>query len=605
MKNPNRLLLRAFQGLFVALALALGLLQASAQPRHGLAMHGEPALPMGFSSLPYANPNAPKGGRIVFGALGTFDTLNPYVVRGIAAHGLAAPMQLVYQTLMMRSADEPFTLYGLVAESVEVPEDRSWVIFRINPQARFSDGSPIKADDVLFSWRMLKEKGKPNFRFYYSKATKAEALDERSVRFTFADGSDRELPLIFGLMPVLSENHTDILKFGETDLSIPVGSGPYIIAAIKPGESVLFKRNPDFWGRDLPILKGLYNADEIRFDYFRDANSLFEAFKGGLYDIRMEDSPTRWISNYDFPAVQDGRVIKDPLITGTPKGMSALVFNTRSPLFADIRVREALGLMFDFNWVNAHLFNGLYKRTDSYFAGSELASAGHPASEKERAWLAPYSKDIRPDIMEGRWRPFNADGSGRDRNAAREALALLQKAGWTLRDGALKNARGEAFSFEILVVSRVQERLAINFSEMLKRIGVTMRVRLVDDVQYWRRVAAFDFDMIQFTWGASPSPGNEQYNRWGAKSAEREGSLNYAGANHPAIDAMIDTMLQSKTREDFVSAVRALDRVLLSQFYVIPLFYAPEQWIARTARIQRPERISLFGFAPETLWVQP
>lgn len=605
MKNPNRLLLRAFQGLFLALALALGLLQASAQPRHGLAMHGEPALPMGFSSLPYANPNAPKGGRIVFGALGTFDTLNPYVVRGIAAHGLAAPMQLVYQTLMMRSADEPFTLYGLVAESVEVPEDRSWVIFRINPQARFSDGSPIKADDVLFSWRMLKEKGKPNFRFYYSKATKAEALDERSVRFTFADGSDRELPLIFGLMPVLSENHTDILKFGETDLSIPVGSGPYIIAAIKPGESVLFKRNPDFWGRDLPILKGLYNADEIRFDYFRDANSLFEAFKGGLYDIRMEDSPTRWISNYDFPAVQDGRVIKDPLITGMPKGMSALVFNTRSPLFADIRVREALGLMFDFNWVNAHLFNGLYKRTDSYFAGSELASAGHPASEKERAWLAPYSKDIRPDIMEGRWRPFNADGSGRDRNAAREALALLQKAGWTLRDGALKNARGETFSFEILVVSRVQERLAINFSEMLKRIGVTMRVRLVDDVQYWRRVAAFDFDMIQFTWGASPSPGNEQYNRWGAKSAEREGSLNYAGANHPAIDAMIDTMLQSKTREDFVSAVRALDRVLLSQFYVIPLFYAPEQWIARTARIQRPERISLFGFAPETLWVQP
>lgn len=605
MKNPNRLLLRAFQGLFVALALALGLLQASAQPRHGLAMHGEPALPMGFSSLPYANPNAPKGGRIVFGALGTFDTLNPYVVRGIAAHGLAAPMQLVYQTLMMRSADEPFTLYGLVAESVEVPEDRSWVIFRINPQARFSDGSPIKADDVLFSWRMLKEKGKPNFRFYYSKATKAEALDERSVRFTFSDGSDRELPLIFGLMPVLSENHTDILKFGETDLSIPVGSGPYIIAAIKPGESVLFKRNPDFWGRDLPILKGLYNAEEIRFDYFRDANSLFEAFKGGLYDIRMEDSPTRWISNYDFPAVQDGRVSKDPLITGTPKGMSALVFNTRSPLFADIRVREALGLMFDFNWVNAHLFNGLYKRTDSYFAGSELASAGHPASEKERAWLAPYSKDIRPDIMEGRWRPFNADGSGRDRNAAREALALLQKAGWTLRDGALKNARGETFSFEILVVSRVQERLAINFSEMLKRIGVTMRVRLVDDVQYWRRVAAFDFDMIQFTWGASPSPGNEQYNRWGAKSAEREGSLNYAGANHPAIDAMIDTMLQSKTREDFVSAVRALDRVLLSQFYVIPLFYAPEQWIARTARIQRPERISLFGFAPETLWVQP
>jgi peptide/nickel transport system substrate-binding protein len=604
MKNANRLL-AALYGFGLALLLSAVLSPASAQPRHGIAMHGEPALPPHFTSLPYANPNAPQGGRIVFGALGTFDTLNPYVVRGIAASGLAAPMQLVYQTLMMRSADEPFTLYGLVAETIEVPEDRSSVTFRINPLARFSDGTPIKADDVLFTWRMLKEKGKPNFRFYYSKAKKAEALDERTVRFTFADGSDRELPLIFGLMPVLSENHTDILKFGETDLNIPIGSGPYIIAAIKPGESVLFKRNPDFWGKNLPILKGLYNADEIRFDYFRDANSLFEAFKGGLYDIRLEDSPTRWISNYDFPAMQDGRVVKDPIVTGTPKGMSALVFNTRKPIFADIRVREALGLMFDFNWVNTHLFNGLYKRTDSYFAGSELASAGHKASAQEREWLAPYAKDIRPDILEGQWRPFAADGSGRDRNAAREALSLLQKAGWSLRDGTLKNNRGEAFIFEILVVSRVQERLAINFSEMLKRIGVTMRVRLVDDVQYWRRVAAFDFDMIQFTWGASPSPGNEQYNRWGGKSAEREGSLNYAGAQHPAIDAMIDQMLRAQTREEFVSAVRALDRVLLSQFYVIPLFYAPEQWVARTARIQRPKQTSLFGFAPETLWVAP
>ena len=598
MKSANRLLFAALFGLLASLA------PAHAEPKHGLAMHGDPALPPG-STLPYANPEAPRGGRVIFGALGTFDTLNPYVVRGIAAHGIAAPMQLIYQTLMIRSADEPFTLYGLLAESVDVADDRTAVTFRLNPKARFSDGSPVTADDVLFSWRMLKEKGKPNFRFYYGKAIKAEALDKQTVRFTFADGSDRELPLIFGLMPILSESHTDILKFGETDLSIPIGSGPYVVAQIKPGEAILFKRNPDFWAKDLPILKGLYNPDEIRFDYFRDANALFEAFKGGLYDVRLEDSPTRWISNYDFPAVQEGRVVKDPLPLGTPKGMTGFVFNTRKPVFADIRVREALGLMFDFNWVNTHLFNGLFKRTDSYFSGSVLSSAGRPANERERELLAPFSKEVRPEILNGQWKPFDADGSGRDRTAARDALSLLQKAGWVLKDGVLQNARGEPFAFEMLVVSRVQERLAVNYAEMLKRIGITMKVRLVDDVQYWRRVAGFDFDMIQFTWGASPSPGNEQYNRWGGKSAEREGSLNYAGAKNPAIDAMIDAMLQAKSREDFTSAVRALDRVLLSQFYVVPLFHAPEQWLARSARIKRPEKVSLFGFAPETIWVAP
>lgn len=598
MKHANRLLTALLFGLLICLAPAL------AAPKHGIAMHGDAALPPN-APLPYAQPDAAKGGRIVFGALGTFDTLNPYVVRGIAAHGIAAPMQLVYQTLMMRSADEPFTLYGLLAETIDVPDDRSSVTFRLNPKARFSDGTKVTADDVLFSWRMLKEKGKPNFRFYYAKAIKAEALDPETVRFTFADSSDRELPLILGLMPILSEKHTDILKFGETDFTIPVGSGPYVIAQIKPGDSILFKRNQDFWAKDLPILQGLYNPDEIRFDYFRDANALFEAFKGGHYDIRLEDSPTRWISNYDFPAVLDGRVVKDPLPLGTPKGMTGFVFNTRKPIFADIRVREALGLMFDFNWVNSHLFNGLYKRTDSYFAGSALSSAGRAANDRERELLAPFSKDVRADIMAGQWKPFDADGSGRDRLAAREALALLQKAGWALKDGVLQNARGEPFSFEMLVISRVQERLAVNYAEMLKRIGVTMKVRLVDDVQYWRRVSGFDFDMIQFTWGASPSPGNEQFNRWGVKSAEREGSLNYAGAKNPAIDAMIDAMLQAKTREDFTSAVRALDRVLLSQFYVVPLFHAPEQWLARTSRVKRPEKVPLFGFAPETIWVAP
>ncbi|WP_406858063.1 extracellular solute-binding protein [Alsobacter sp. KACC 23698] len=566
-------------------------------------MHGEPALPPGFAALPYVNPDAPKGGRIVFGVQGTFDTLNPFAVRGIAAQGVAPPTALVFQGLMARSFDEPFSLYGLVAETIETPDDRSWVQFRLNPKARFSDGVPVTAADVLFTFNLLKEKGKPNFRSWYGKVAKAEAPDDRTVRFDLAGADDRELPLILALMPVFARHAMNPETFEQTNLAPPVGTGPYVVAAVKPGESVTYRRNPDYWARDLPIARGLHNADEIRFDYFRDANSLFEAFKGGLYDVRAEDSPTRWVGGYDFPAVRDGRVVKDPVAVHTPKGMNALVFNTRRPLFADVRVREALGLLFDFDWVNRNLFAGVYRRTTSYFEGSDLASTGRPASDAERSLLARFPGAVRSDILDGRWAPAQADGSGRDREQARRALALLEEAGYVLRDGALRDRRtGEPFSFEFVSASRVQERLALNFAQALRRIGVDMRVRLVDDVQYWRRLTAFDFDMIQFTWGASPSPGNEQYGRWGSRSADRSGSLNYAGARSPAIDALIEAMLSARERPDFVDATRALDRVLLSQFYVVPLFNQPEQWIAHTAAVKRPERASLFGFLPETLW---
>ena len=588
--------------LFAFIALLISLTPVLAEPQHGISMHGQPALPAAFKNLPYANPDAPKGGRITYGVLGTFDTLNPYAVRGVAAQGLTPPLGLVVQSLMMRSADEPFTLYGSIAESIDVPDDRSSVTFRINAKAKFSDGKPITSEDIAFTWNLLKEKGKPNMRASYGKVQKVETPDASTIRFDLTGVGDRELPLILGLMPVLAKHATDVEKFEETSLTPLLGSGPYLVSEVKPGESITYKRNPDFWGQDLPINRGLYNVDEYKFDYYRDANTLFEAFKGGLYDIRSEDNPTRWVTGYDFPRMIEQKAVKDAIAMRTPKGMTALAMNTRKPVFSDIRTREALSYLFDFEWVNKSLFEGVYKRTSSYFEGSDLASTGVPASEKEKAILAPYPDAVRADILAGTWRPPVSDGTGRDRNNAKKAFELLKTAGWTLDKGVLKNQNGEPFVFEALVVTRVQERLALNFSESLQKLGIQMNVRYVDDVQYWRRVATFDYDMIQFTWGSSPSPGNEQQNRWGSKSKTREGSLNYPGVETPAVDAAIEALLAARERTDFVDSVRALDRVLLSGFYVVPLFNAPEQWIVRSANVKRPEITPLFGFAPETLW---
>jgi peptide/nickel transport system substrate-binding protein len=589
--------------LLIAAVSSVAAGSAARTQSHAIAMHGEPALEDGFAHFPYVRPDAPKGGRIVFGMLGTFDTLNPYSVIGIAAEGVA-PINggLVWQSLMARSADEPFSLYGQIARSIETPDDRSSVTFRLDPAARFSDGKPVTADDVLFSWDLLKRKGKPNLRSWYGMAKTAEAPDPYTVRFDLTGANNRELPLILALMPVLPKHAVDEARFEETNLTPPIGSGPYVVEAVRPGESISYRRNPDYWGKDLPTSRGRYNADEIRYDYYLDANTLFEAFKGGLVDVRIEDSPTRWTTGYDFPAFRDGTVVKDPIPVRTPKGMNAFVFNTRRPVFADARVREALGYLFDFDWVNRTLFNGVYARTASFFEGSDLASTGRPASEGERAILAAFPGAVRPEILEGNWHPAGGDGSGRDRDLARRALDLLAQAGWTLQDGVLRNAAGEPFQFEFLASTRLQERLAINFARALARIGVRMDVRYVYNVEYWRRLSNFDFDMIQFTWGSSPSPGNEQYNRWSSKAADRAGSLNYAGARSPAVDAAVDAMVSARRREDFVDAVRALDRVLLSQFYVIPLYNQPEQWIAHTAAVKRPESTALFGFQADALW---
>ncbi|MET0970852.1 MAG: extracellular solute-binding protein [Tardiphaga sp.] len=573
---------------------------APAEPAPAIAMHGAAALPADFRHMPYVNSDAPKGGRMVQGILGTFDSLNPFVVRGIAVQQVRG---YVVESLMTRGQDEAFTLYGLLAQSVETDDARSFVTFRLDPRATFSDGRPVLAEDVLFSWALLRDKGRPNHRQYYAKVARAEALDARTVRFDFGGHGDRELPLILGLMPVLPRHAVDPDKFEDTSMAPPLGSGPYRITAVKPGASITLIRNPDYWGRDLPVNRGLWNFDEIRLDYFREANAHFEAFKRGLYDVRVENEPLRWHDGYDFPAVARGDVIRDTIRTGLPKPSEFLVFNTRRPAFADMRVRQALTLLFDFEWINRNYFFGLYTRAAGFFAGSDLSAYGRPADDRERALLQPYAAHIPQDVMDGSYRLPVSDGSGRDRPALRAALALLADAGYDLDDTVLRRRSDRTpFAFEILVTTRDQERIALAYARDLKRAGIAATIRAVDAVQFDQRRINFDFDMIQNRWDQSLSPGNEQSFYWGSDAADNPGTRNYMGARDPAVDAMIAAMLQARDHAPFVDAVRAMDRALIGGFYAIPVFYAGEQWLARWNRIDKPAATALSGYLPETWW---
>jgi peptide/nickel transport system substrate-binding protein len=601
--------------ILLTVALAFGLLpcsiagETSAAESYAIAMHGAPAMPADFTHMPYANPDAPKGGRLVESMLGTFDSLNPLIVRGAAVQqirGLPFERGLVLESLMVRGNNEPFTLYGLLAKTVETDDARSYVTFHLDPRARFSDGKPLLADDVLFSWELLRDHGRPNHRQYYSKVAKAEAPDPHTVRFDFGGAPDRELPLILGLMPILARHATDPSTFEETSMTAPTGTGPYRVTAVRPGASVTFARNPDYWGRDLPVNRGLWNFDEIRLDYFREANGEFEAFKRGLYDFRVEPEPLRWHDGYDFEAVRKGEVIRETAEIKMPQPSQFLVFNTRRPLFSDIRVRQALTLLFDFEWINRNYFFGLYGRSGGFFAGSELSAYGRPADERERDLLKPFAAQIPPDILDGSYRLPVTDGSGRDRTTLRSALRLLSDAGYEL-DGTVLRQRATKtpLAFEILVTTRDQERIALAYSRDLKRAGIEVTVRAVDPVQFDQRRLGYEFDMVQIRWDQSLSPGNEQAFYFGSQAADITGTRNYMGAKNHAIDALIATLLEARERPAFVSAVRALDRILMSGFYAIPLFSVQQQWIARWNRIERPATTALTGYLPETWWQRP
>jgi peptide/nickel transport system substrate-binding protein len=600
---------RIFQRATITLALAFialglhGVRAGMAGESYAIAMHGDPALPPDFTYMPYANPDAPKGGRLAWGILGTFDSLNPLIVRGVAVQQMRG---FVVESLMARGNDEPFTLYGLIAKTVETDDSRSYVTFHLDPKARFSDGHPVRADDVLFSWALLRDHGRPNHRHYYAKVAKAEALDDLTVRFDLTGANDRELPLILGLMPVLPHHAVDPATFEETSMAPPIGSGPYRVTSVKAGSNVTLTRDPDYWGRDLPVNRGLWNFDQIRLDFYRESNGLFEGFKRGLYDFRVETEPLRWHDEYNFPAALSGEIVRDTIKTGMPNPSEFLVFNTRRPLFSDIWVRKALTLLFDFDWINRNYFFNLYSRSGSYFAGSELSAYEKPADDREREILKPFSAQIAPDIMDGSYRLPVTDGSGRDRTTLRSALNLLSEAGYALEGTVLRQRTTKTpLAFEILVTARDDERIALAYERDLKRAGIDATVRAVDPVQFDQRRLGYEFDMIPNRWDQSLSPGNEQQFYWGSEAADTQGTRNYMGAKNPAIDAMIAELLRARQRTHFVSAVRALDRALMSGFYAIPVFNAGEQWIARWNRIERPAKTSLVGYLPETWWQKP
>jgi peptide/nickel transport system substrate-binding protein len=583
-----------------ALALWLAIAPADAEPAHGLAMHGQPKHPAGFSHFPYTNPAAPRGGRLVLGTLGSFDSLNPFIIRGVSASGLR---EYVFESLMVRSGDEPFSLYGLVAESVELPPNRAWVTFNLRADARFADGHAITPEDVIFSHAVLKERGWPYHRSHYGKVARAEKIAERSVRFTFASSEDREVALLLALMPILPSHRLDAEAFDRTTLDPPLGSGPYTVARVDAGRSITYQRNQGWWARDLPVSRGRFNFDEIRVEFFRDATSMFEAFKAGEIGVRTEDDAQRWVEGYSGSALADGRMIKRELDTGLPSGMSGLVFNTRRPHFSDARVRRAFILLFDGEWMNRNLFNGLLKRTESYFDRSYLSSHGRPVDARERALLAPFLNYVKLDVLDGTYRLPIADGSGENRENLKAAYELLVQAGYEIRGGQMVK-EGRQLGIEFLAQTRAQERLLLSYARTLSRLGIDMQVRQVDSAQYNARLKSFDFDMLQWAWPASLSPGNEQINRWSSAAADTEGTLNLAGVKSPAADAMIDALLKANAEEDFTAAVRAFDRVLMSGEYVVPLFHLPKVWVAHWSYLKFPATLPLAGFDVDTWWTE-
>ncbi len=580
---------------------------AKAEPKHGISMYGDPALPPDFVSLPYVNAKAPKGGKITLGNTGGFDSLNPFVRKGTSPWQLAF---FTHETLMGRSLDEPFALYGLLAESIETPDDRSWVEFTLRDSARFSDGTPVTVEDVIFSYDMLGTVGHPKYHGLRSQIEKIEQTGPRKVRFTF-NSDNRELVLLAGMRPILSKAQWEGKDFADAPLQeIPLGSGPYVISDYQAGRQVTLDRNPDYWGVDIPFRRGANNFDQIVIDFYGDAAVLFEAFKAGEISAVREFNAETWASQYTFPAIERGEVVKSTFVHKKPSGMTGFVMNTRRAPFDDWRVRDALIHAFNFEYINETLTGGALPRISSYYSNSDLAMQSGAAPAQVAELLVPFADDLLPGTLDGYALPV-ADGSVRNRAGIRKALKQLEAAGYSAKDGTMRGPDGTPLSFRILMSKGSSQDMAIAelYLQALKRLGIVAEIETVDDAQFIGRTNKFDFDMTTFRRALSLSPGNEQKFYWGSAAADQPGSRNLMGVKSAAIDALIDRMLTARDTADFTTAVRALDRVLTAGRYVIPFWQYNEGLIAHDARMKYPDVLPIYGdgpnFMPEVWWWDP
>ncbi|MEX2475562.1 extracellular solute-binding protein [Marinobacter sp.] len=575
---------------------------SEAEPRHAIAMHGDPKYSEGFSHFDYVNPDAPKGGTLRMAVVANgYDSFNPFVVRGVPASGVTG---YVYDTLLESSDDEPFSAYGLIAESLETPKDRSYVTFNLRKEARFHDGKPITADDVKFSFDILTTEGHPFYRNYYADVSKVTVEGERRVRFDFSDTSNRELPLILGQMPIMPADYWEDREFGRSGLTPPVGSGPYEIGDFEAGRSVTFERVEDYWAQNLGPRKGRFNFDKVRYDYYSDDTVALEAFKAGSIDFRVESSAKNWATAYTGERFDKSLILTESVEHHRPAGMQAFVFNTRKSTFSDRRVREALGYAFDFEWANKNLFYDQYTRTKSFFENSELASSGLPEG-RELEILTAFEDELPEDVFTKVYQPPRTDGEGGLRDNFRKAMALLKDAGYAIRDGNMVHTdSGERLSFEVLLHQKNFERVVLPLKNNLDRLGIDVSIRLVDTNQYVQRVRQFDYDVVTQVLPQSDSPGNEQREFWHSSNINANGSRNYMGVNDPVVDALIDKVIQAPDREELVYRVRALDRVLLHGHYVIPQWYLPSDRIAYWAYLKRPASTPKNGVDVDNWWLQ-
>ncbi len=584
-----------------ALAL-LGAVQplAAEEFRHGLSTFGDLKYPADFKHFDYVNPDAPKGGRFTTygGPPNSFDSFNPFILKGDSASGLA----LLFDTLMERSGDEPDAMYGLVAKDVSLAKDGKSITFRLRPEAKFSDGSALTAEDVAFSFDILKAKGHPSYRIMMRDVTKAEVIDPHTVRFVFTGDLTRDLPSTVAGLPVLSKAYYSKREFDQTTLEPPLGSGPYLIADFRPGAQITYKRRDDYWAKDLAINRGVNNFDELRFEYYRDRTPALEGFKSGNYDFREEFTARDWVTNYNFPAVKEGRVKLLTLDDANPSGAQGFFFNTRRAKFSDPRVRKALDYAFDFEFANKNLFYGLYKRTNSYFENSDMKAEGKP-TPAELALLEPFRDKLPKAVFEEPYTSPVSDGSGTDRKLLREAAKLLDEAGCKLKDRVRVCPSGEALDIEFLMYEASFERIIAPYIKNLQAIGVSASIRRVDSAQYQRRVKAFDFDVVTSRFVMRLTPGIEMRNYWGSENADIEGSVNLAGIKDPVIDALINKVVEAKSRDELVAATRAIDRVLRAGNYWVPQWYKASHHIAYWDKFSFPDKKPKYSRgAPDTWW---